>query len=74
MQILKILICFMFILGLAACEDMRGRDIGTIAGAGAGAAVGGAISGGAGGAAVGAVAGGIGGHYIGKGMEKDKSK
>lgn len=70
---------FSFLLGLvlaivliAGCQNMRGRDVGTLTGAGIGAAAGGLATGSAGGAAVGAVAGGVGGYFVGKNMEKKK--
>lgn len=75
MKILVAISCSVILLGLLGCSDMKGRDIGTIAGAGTGAAIGSAVVGGGtgtkvAGAAVGAVGGGVAGHYIGKSMEK----
>jgi|GEM_PF-1502796 len=61
------------VISLTACADMRGRDIGTITGAGVGAAVGSQLTGTpAIGAVIGAVAGGAGGRVIGKSMENKK--
>lgn len=69
----NILIFVALALGLVACADMRGRDIGTIGGAGVGAAIGSQLTGTpAVGAVIGAVAGGVGGHVIGKSMEKKR--
>lgn len=74
MKYLRIIVCCSLALAMISCENMRGRDIGTVAGAGIGAAAGSQIGSGAAasalGAAGGAVAGGVAGHYIGKSMEK----
>lgn len=71
MRKINIFVCLALALGLTACADMRGRDIGTIAGAGGGALVGSQLTGNpAVGAVLGAVGGGAIGHYAGKGMEK----
>ncbi|OGT06699.1 MAG: hypothetical protein A2X78_05395 [Gammaproteobacteria bacterium GWE2_37_16] len=64
------LVAGIFALSLAGCADMRGRDYGTIVGAGAGAAVGSGLGGGVLGSAAGAVGGAVVGHYAGKGLEK----
>jgi osmotically inducible lipoprotein OsmB len=75
MRIIKIVLSCALVLGLVACQDMKGRDIGTISGAGVGAVVGSQIGGtgtvNAIGAAGGAVVGGIVGHEVGKSMEKN---
>jgi osmotically inducible lipoprotein OsmB len=74
MQFSKIFCGVLLLLGLMACEDMKGRDIGTLAGAGIGAAAGSQIGGtgtvNAIGAAGGAVVGGDVGHEVGKSMEE----
>lgn len=74
MKPVMIMVCSALMVGLVGCQDMRGRDVGTVAGAGVGALAGAAI-GGSGtqavvGATAGAVAGGVAGHYIGKTAEK----
>lgn len=61
------------VLGITGCKNMKGRDIGTVAGAGAGALIGSQIGGGSGNVLAtvgGAAAGGLAGHYVGKSMEK----
>lgn len=70
MRIFKIAIGIVLLFGLVACENMRGRDIGTVTGAGAGALIGNSLGGGAVGTVGGAVVGGVAGHYVGKSMEK----
>lgn len=74
MRILMVAFCTLLVIGVTGCQNMRGRDIGTVAGATTGAVAGAAI-GGSGtsavvGAGIGAVGGGVAGHYIGKSMEK----
>lgn len=69
-----LVIGFAGILVLSGCQNMKGRDVGTLVGAGAGAALGSTIGHGGGsvlGAAGGAIAGGLIGHAVGKGMEND---
>lgn len=66
----------LILAGIVACQDMRGRDIGTIVGAGTGAAIGSSLMHGSGtskavGAVGGAVVGGLVGHAAGKGMEQN---
>jgi hypothetical protein len=66
---------FVLLFGLVGCSGMKGRDIGTIGGAGLGAALGSQIGGSAAanavGAAGGAVVGGLVGRSVGKSMEED---
>jgi len=72
MKIVSIVACSVLFLSLTACQNMKGRDVGTLVGAGAGAALGSTIGHGAGsalGAAGGAVAGGLIGHAVGKSAE-----
>jgi outer membrane lipoprotein SlyB len=74
MRILKLAVGLVVLFGLVGCSDMKGRDIGTIGGAGVGAALGSQVGGGnAGilGAAGGAVVGGLVGRSVGKSMEGD---
>lgn len=74
MHNLKLAIGLVVLFGLAGCADVRGRDVGTLGGAGLGAALGSQVGGGnAGilGAAGGAVVGGLVGRSVGKSMEDD---
>jgi hypothetical protein len=75
MRNFKFILGAALLLGLIGCADMKGRDIGTVAGAVGGAALGSQIGGtglvNALGAAGGAVLGGMGGRAVGKKMEKD---
>lgn len=71
MRTLMVILCSVMLVGLVGCDNMRGRDVGTLAGAGVGGVVGHAVSGGNVAATVGgAVVGGVAGHYIGKKTEK----
>jgi hypothetical protein len=70
-KILNLLFIVTIAVGLTACQNYRGRDIGAVTGAAGGAAIGSAVSGGSViGAAVGAGGGAVVGHEVGKSMEK----
>jgi outer membrane lipoprotein SlyB len=74
MRNLKLAVVLVVLFGLVGCADMKGRDVGTLGGAGLGAALGSQIGGGNAailGAAGGAVAGGLVGRSVGKSMESD---
>jgi osmotically inducible lipoprotein OsmB len=71
MRTLMVILCSVMLVGLVGCNNMRGRDVGTIAGAGVGGVLGHQLTGGsAAGTVGGAVVGGVAGHYIGKKTEK----
>ena len=69
MNKIKTVLVVALIFSSIGCSNMRGRDIGGLAGAGVGAGAG-SLIGGTGGAIIGAVGGGVAGHYIGKSAEK----
>lgn len=74
MKKIALIVISVALLALAGCQGVRGRDVGTIAGAGTGALVGSSLAKGSTGKAVGAVGGavvgGLVGHTVGKSMEK----
>jgi|FrelakmetLWP11LW_1041352.scaffolds.fasta_scaffold00009_31 hypothetical protein len=75
MRNLKLAAVLVVLFGLVGCADMKGRDVGTLGGAGLGAALGSQIGGSTAaniaGAAGGAVVGGLVGRSVGKSMEGD---
>lgn len=73
-KLLAILSTSLLIISLSACENMRGRDVGTVVGAGTGALVGSQFGHGAGAVAAtagGAIVGGVIGHEVGRSMEEE---
>ena len=71
MRTFVIVLCSVMLIGLAGCNNIRNRDVGTAVGAGVGGVLGHQLSGGNVAATVGgAVVGGVAGHYIGKQTEK----
>ncbi|MBU0455192.1 MAG: glycine zipper 2TM domain-containing protein [Gammaproteobacteria bacterium] len=74
-KVLLISSTLLLAFSLTACQNMKGRDIGTVAGGATGALVGSQIGKGSGQAvaiAGGAVVGAVVGHQVGKSMEKKK--
>jgi len=71
MRNFKFVLGLVLVFGLIGCSNMRGRDIGTLGGAGLGAGLGSQIGGSSAlGAAGGAVVGGLVGHEVGRSMER----